>query len=464
VRRAFFLLATLAALGCEREPTAPTKAAPAPSSEPQARAPKPLTFVEDDMARAVAQALKERKALFVDVWAPWCHTCLSMKSFVLSDPAMGPLDELAVFASIDYDKPENAAFLEKHGVHGLPSFLVIDPENDRVVGNWIGSGSVREMKAMIEASASAVPALAAAHTSSPASAAFAEGAAARAAGKPNESAAAFERAVKAAPADWPLRSEALLAWAAALQESDDGAGCAKVAGEHLNEVTGSSLPSDLSITLLNCSEKLEPAERAKARAAAIAKLTAYVTKPPSDAAIDDRGDAYSNLAQAVEETDKDAAKKLREQWAAMLEQAAKSAPSVEAAHTFDYQRANAYMALGRFDDAIKMLTEREKQLPDSYEPPARLARVNLKAGKLDDADAAAKRAIAKAYGPRRMLYVGLRADIAKARGDIAQEIAVLKDLVRGYRELPQGQAAPKMLADAEKRLEGAEARARGDKH
>ncbi|HEY4120714.1 MAG TPA: thioredoxin family protein, partial [Byssovorax sp.] len=56
-------------------------AAPAPPPKPE-----PVAFVEDDLAAATARAANEKKALFVDVWAPWCHTCLSMKNFVLSSP------------------------------------------------------------------------------------------------------------------------------------------------------------------------------------------------------------------------------------------------------------------------------------------------------------------------------------------------------------------------------------------
>ncbi|HNF98095.1 MAG TPA: thiol reductase thioredoxin, partial [Pseudomonadota bacterium] len=44
-----------------------------------------LPFVENDFALARAQALKSGKLLFVDAWALWCHTCLSMRNFVFTD-------------------------------------------------------------------------------------------------------------------------------------------------------------------------------------------------------------------------------------------------------------------------------------------------------------------------------------------------------------------------------------------
>ena len=90
-----------------------------------------------------------------------------------------------------------------------------------------------------------------------------------------------------------------------------------------------------------------------------------------------------------------------------------------------------------------MLEQSERDFPEDYNPPARLARAYLELGRLEDADKAAQRAAERVYGPRAMRVLSLKADIAKARGDRAAEIAALAQaLARSeHAVLPEGQKA-----------------------
>jgi tetratricopeptide (TPR) repeat protein len=459
------LLAALLASGCAEVPTPAAQAAPSPpavvaatpSATKSAEA-APIVFLADDLPGAMARARAEGKVVFVDAWAPWCHSCLSMQAYVLNDPSLRPLASRVIFAAVDTDKPASAAFLEHHAVKAWPTFFVLDPASDRVLGYWSGSGSVSEMRGLIEES---LALLADSAPKDEASRALAEARAAHAAGELDRAIRAYEKAVTTSAGTWPRRSTAILGWIQALHGAKAWAPCARAGTAHLDGVVGAAMPADAASYVLDCTDHLtDGPDRRAARAAAFARLRAITSHPPEGSTVDDRADALGTLAEGLEASrDAAGAKAAHEQRLALLEAAARAAKTPEEAHTFDYLRAGTYVALGRPDEAVRMLEQRERELPTAYEPPARLANVLLKTGKLPEAEAAVERAIARAYGPRKLRYLKLRAEIQKARGETASELATLRDEVNGYLALPPGQASPEALADARGRLAAAEARA-----
>jgi tetratricopeptide (TPR) repeat protein len=120
--------------------------------------------------------------------------------------------------------------------------------------------------------------------------------------------------------------------------------------------------------------------------------------------------------------------------------------------THVWPRAEVYVYLGEAEKLIPDLKQLEADLPKEYDPPFRLAWVYLQAGRLDEAQAAAERAIGKVYGPRKGRALALVADIHKARGNVDAERAARKVVVDFYRSLPPGHRSEKALADARKAL------------
>src|SRR5688572_16127542 len=111
------------ALACQRteapEPTDAPKASasaiPEPSTASEAKAPPVapvdhhgLAWFEDAADAAQAEAVRTGKPLLVDLWAPWCHTCLSMKNFVLTRDKLGELSTDFVYLALNSERAQNA--------------------------------------------------------------------------------------------------------------------------------------------------------------------------------------------------------------------------------------------------------------------------------------------------------------------------------------------------------------------
>src|SRR5580658_3442818 len=110
------LLLSLVLVGCATGPTIPTVTAASPVA-----APAGLAFIEDDYPRALALAKSTGKPLFIDAWAPWCHTCLSMRSYVFTDERLRPLADQFIWLAVDTEKPESAPFLAHYPMQSWPT-------------------------------------------------------------------------------------------------------------------------------------------------------------------------------------------------------------------------------------------------------------------------------------------------------------------------------------------------------
>ena len=143
--------------------------------------------------------------------------------------------------------------------------------------------------------------------------------------------------------------------------------------------------------------------------------------------------------------------------AKLLEEAAARAPDATMASTFDAHRTDTYLYLGEPQKAEQLLAAREKEMPDDYNPPARLARVLLEEKKLPEAEAAVDRALLKmTRGQRRIGVLGLKARILEREGK--PTAAVVQEQLEVLRELPRTQRSPEMEAQLRKKLAEAQKR------
>src|SRR5207302_4521417 len=174
-----------------------------------------IEFIENDYPAALAQARKTQKPILVDTWASWCHTCLSMQRFVFPDAGLRPVKDAVVWLSIDGENPKNNAFLDRFPLDAWPTFLVIEPRGERVVGRWIGAASVNDFRAFVQEGAR----VAGKGKADAATAELHKGFEARANGDFAAAAGAYRKALELTRNDDPARPERLVLLSMALLRS-----------------------------------------------------------------------------------------------------------------------------------------------------------------------------------------------------------------------------------------------------
>jgi thiol-disulfide isomerase/thioredoxin len=411
----------------------------------------PLRWIEDDYAGALACARQKHVPIVLDLWAPWCHTCLSMQATVLADPSLAPLADRFVFAALDTDRPTNAVATGKFPQINWPTFLVVEPEHETVQGRWLGAASISQVRDFLKDGETAALAAMSGKDLDPVMQQVRAGDQAATRKDWDAADVAYGEALKAAPADWPRRSDVLVAQLAAKAKRKDVAGCLDLALAGAPQTGNTANATDFEVWALMCADD-EHADAGKARAVreqAVARLRPLIDDEAAPLSIDDRSDAMLNLREALAALGKpDEAKKVAERQLAFLADAAAKAPDAWTRMTYNWPRAEVHVFLERGAELVPDLEKSAAELPREYDPPARLAWVLLKSGKADVAQAWVDQALALAYGPRKVRVHQYAIDIAKARGDVAGERAARTALVATLAGLEPSQQQPEALAKA----------------
>jgi tetratricopeptide (TPR) repeat protein len=293
---------------------------------------------------------------------------------------------------------------------------VVDAAGERALVRWPGSASVQQIERLLDqgelAARSAAP------------------------------------ATIAPPAERTVEEEVLSALSARDHER-----CARAAVAGAPSLPRGPSFANVAVTGLHCAQA-SPKEAAW-RAGAIATLeplTALALSLPGLLA-DDRSGIYEVLIDArTEAGDAAGAKALAGKWLAFLEEEAARAPSPEARAAFDPHRVVAAMKLGDPGRAIPALLASEKDLPADYNAPARLAVIYKELRRWEEAVAAIDRALARAYGPRRIRLLETKASIQQACCDEASSQTTLREALRAAEALPASQGRDDIVARVRKRL------------
>ncbi len=415
-------------------------------------------WIHDDYPAALACAKATDRPIVLDLWAPWCHTCLSMQSTVFTDRALATSS--FVFAALDTDREVNAAAVAKFPPAAWPTFYVVSP-NEEVLARFVGAASVAQFHAFLDAGKTAwagrvggveARLLAAERALAAKDYATAE----------KELTAALE----AAPAGWVRRPDALVSLIGAKSRRDDLVGCVELAEQRMGDTGSSASVTDFLYYAMTCGKELaEPkggaakpdpqvaARVKKLREAAVARWQRLLEDPGAQLSVDDRSDAMMNLRQVLVELGRKAdAKALAERQRQLLDDAAAKAKAPIAAMTYNWPRAEVYAFLERPLELVPALEKSVRELPEEYDPPARLGWIYWKGGKLDEAVRWTDAALKLVYGPRKERVLIQRAEIAKEQGDRDGERAARAEIVKTLEGLPAGQASAEKIAKARQAL------------
>ncbi len=409
----------------------------AETSSSAALAPKaPLVFVEDDFAEAVAKAERMHRPIFVDSWAPWCHTCLSMRATTLTDPSLGVLADKFVWLSIDTENPKNAAFVARFPNRAWPTLWVLDEHGKEVRLAWAGSATASELTSLLDDT-----------TAGGDRAAFARAAALMASGDVEGAKKAFTAVRTDTRSGTGTKARAAEALAALC--GDNHAECIELARTTLPTLPAGSSRAAVLVTALSASTEAgrdEPWLFAEAEKTARDESASYVP--------DDRSCIYEALVELREARHEPAQKKATaEAWASFLDRTAQAAKTDELRFVYDAHRFLAARALEKPERALAMLEKSASRFPEDGNAHARLAKEYSLLGQDERALAEGARALALLRGPRALRAAELVADVyekAGKRAEAARALAIALDRVK---DLPLTASQRKLSVSLEKRRE-----------
>lgn len=376
-----------------------------------------IRFVSDDFPGALARARAEGKPLFVDAWAPWCHTCVSMKSYVFPDAVLSSLADRYVWLEMDTEKPVNRAFVEQFPSEALPTLLVIDPRTGKAVRRWVGSATVVELAARLRSTALALTPGA---PGTAAQSALARASAADATGDHTAATVAYREALDASVPRSLDHGQAVEGLVQRLAQDGDPARCVQLAREELGHVAPGTALATLVATGLSCALELDEDDPRRLTAlGALEDRVAMLARDPSVVLMaDDRSSLFETEEGARRARgDLTGARDTALRWTAFLEQEAARATTPTERTVFDAPRLAAYLALGEPERAIPVLEQSARDFPDDYNPPARLALAYLAMRDPWHALEQARRASTLVYGPRTLRVLLVRAEAEARVGD-----------------------------------------------
>ncbi len=90
---------------------------------------KGIQFFEPNLAKALLEAKKQNKLVFVDAYTTWCGPCRMLKQNTFTDKAVGEFfNKNFINIALDMERGDGLAFAAKYQIVAYPTLLIINAD------------------------------------------------------------------------------------------------------------------------------------------------------------------------------------------------------------------------------------------------------------------------------------------------------------------------------------------------
>ena len=92
-----------------------------------------IIFVESDWKKALAEAKKQNKPIFLDAYTTWCGPCRMLKQHTFTDKAVAEyFNKNFINIALDMEKGDGLAVAEKYQIRAYPTLIITDADQKSV--------------------------------------------------------------------------------------------------------------------------------------------------------------------------------------------------------------------------------------------------------------------------------------------------------------------------------------------
>lgn len=100
-----------------------------------------IQFIEANWSKALAEAKKQKKLIFIDAYTTWCGPCRMLKQNTFTDKAVGDFfNKNFINIALDMERGDGIAFAQKYQVVAYPTLFIInaDQTSTNVTEGYMG--------------------------------------------------------------------------------------------------------------------------------------------------------------------------------------------------------------------------------------------------------------------------------------------------------------------------------------